>query len=325
MPARNKRPAGLPERRGFSLAEMLVVMGVLALLLAITIPMLQLARRQAMQTQCGANLQRIGLGLKHALTEFGFYPYWDDGGSPIRYTWLDVLVQRKLIGLAPNTARGGVGVAGRDRVQQGYCPSDSLPDPINAARHPHLAYPLNRNRDGIDYSYGIGAPLSAGGWAWRSNGQDARPRRFREFDRGEAGRLLAADATSSVVYNLSGAAVQSHIWNDPTQFDNTIAWPRHIGSDVDLPSANVLFQDGHVARVAFRLGGGGDGVNTARTYAWRSGEPLNVGPEDSFDGNWYPNELPPNFSNDPPGTVFPNELLPAWHTATHGWTEIPHK
>lgn len=312
------------QRCGFSLAELLVVMGVIALLMAITVPMLQLARRQAMQTQCAANLQRIGLGLKHANTEFGFYPLWDDGGAPIRYTWLDVLVQRHLIGVAANTKNAGAGVSGRPRVQQGYCPSDRLPDAMNAARYSDLTYPLNRNRGGIDYSYGIGAPLSAGGWAWRSSASDTRPRRFRDYDRGEAGRLLASDATSSVVYNMSGEAIRSNVWNDPTQFDNTIAWTRHVGSDADLPSANVLFQDGHVSRVPFSLVAATP-VNTSRNYVWHNGEPIGVSPADENEGQWYPNEPPPSFTSTPQGAIFPNELHPAWYTANHAWTEIPHK
>jgi type II secretory pathway pseudopilin PulG len=46
--------------RAFSLAELLVVTGVIALLIAITLPPLQYAKRQAMRTQCSAQLQQFG-------------------------------------------------------------------------------------------------------------------------------------------------------------------------------------------------------------------------------------------------------------------------
>ena len=141
-------------KRGFSLAEMLVVIGVIALLLAIIISPLQMARRQAMATRCAAQQKDIGIALVSAKNDYSCYPLWDDGGSPQRYTWMDVLVELALI----------------TNVKVAYCPEDPQPSALNSARarHYNVLYPGRENRYGIDYSYGIGMPLSAGGQNWHA-------------------------------------------------------------------------------------------------------------------------------------------------------------
>jgi prepilin-type N-terminal cleavage/methylation domain-containing protein/prepilin-type processing-associated H-X9-DG protein len=314
-----------PRPRAFSLAELLVVVGIISLLIAIILPPLQLARRKAMQAKCSAQLQQLGHALENARSEYGFYPLWDDGGTAIRYTWIDVLIQRRL--LSP------LGDHRTDRTREGsaahvgYCPADGLPDALNAARHNDLIYPSNRSRVGVDYSYGIGVPLSAGGWAWRpgdASDDELRPRVFRSHEEGTSGRVLAGDAYTSAVYNLSGYALSSGIWNAPTQFDNTVAWGRHPALSPDSPSANLLFQDGHVSTVDYARSRS-EPVNTARAFVWYPGEPLAVGPADRHEDNWYPNRPPPSYQSTPRGDVFPVEMTPLWYTRTHRWTLITHK
>jgi prepilin-type processing-associated H-X9-DG protein len=312
--------------RAFSLAELLVVVGILALLIAIILPPLQLARQKALQAKCSAQLQQLGRALEGARSESGFYPLWDDGGTAIRYTWIDVLIQRRL--LPPVGGRGQPGQVGRGYTTHvGYCPADQFPDGLNAARHNGLIYPPTRFRGGVDYSYGIGVPLSAGGWAWRPGQAPEgkfRPRSFRDHERYTASRVLAGDAYAPAIYNLSGRALSSGVWNDPTQFDNTVAWSRHPTPSPDSTAANLLFQDGHVSTLTYALGRATP-VNTARVFVWYPGEPLAVGPADQYEGNWYPNQPPPGYHSSPPGDVFPLEMTPRWYTQTHRWTLITHK
>lgn len=293
--------------RGFSLAELLVVIGIITLLVAVLVPPLQLARQHAMDTVCATQLQKVGVGLITAHNEFEVYPVWDDAGVPTRFTWIDVLVQRRFL---PSN-------------KMGYCPQDALPDRLNMARGAAIGvtYPTSPGIGGVDYSYGIGVPLSAAGWKWRAgHGRtgDDRQRRFDGYDRDQARRLLAADGNWSYIYNLNGRGVVSGIWNDEAWYDNTVAW-RHRGL-----RGNLLMQDGHVGTHRYRAEQP-EPVNTGQVFVWYSGEPLGVGPDSTFGGNYYPDTPPPSAQSQPRGDIFPREMLPYYYTSQRLWTLISHK
>ena len=63
-------------KRGFTLVEMLVVMGTISLLIAITLPTLSRARRLAKRTVCAVNLRQIGIGEKMYATDNKDYLPW---------------------------------------------------------------------------------------------------------------------------------------------------------------------------------------------------------------------------------------------------------
>lgn len=303
----DKKSSRIGREPAFSLAELLVVVGIIALLISLLLAPLKAAQYQAMRVKCATHLQQIGVALDSANTEFRCYPLWDDNTDRVRFTWMDVLVQRRFLG----------------DYRVGYCPMDMMPDPFNQARGQALRtqYPMRSNQTGMDYSYGLGMPLSAAGWKLSTNNRrpgDDLPRRFDEYDRFANRRVLAIDAYWSFVYNLSGNGGETGQWNDPTWFDNMVAW-RHPDSN-----ANALMQDGHVEYMHYKKGAA-EPVNTARAFVWYPGEPLQVGPDSRHGMNLYPDLPPPRFDSNPPGDVFPKELMPSYYTSRGAWTRITHK
>jgi prepilin-type processing-associated H-X9-DG protein/prepilin-type N-terminal cleavage/methylation domain-containing protein len=62
-------------RRAFTLVELLVVIGIIALLIGLLLPGLTAARQAAQRTNCGAKLQQIMLAANvHVVDHHGYYP-----------------------------------------------------------------------------------------------------------------------------------------------------------------------------------------------------------------------------------------------------------
>ena len=106
-------------RRGFSLIELLVVLGVIAILLALLLPALTVVRRHARTVACASNLRQIDQAMLNYAVEFeGAFPpnsieigqYWFSGHTLGRYI-------KSTIPLVDGTIGGAVLV----------CPADEPP------------------------------------------------------------------------------------------------------------------------------------------------------------------------------------------------------
>lgn len=77
-------------KRAFTLVELLVVISIIALLMAILLPSLQRARKQARATVCQSNLRQVGLAVNLYAENFDYYvPRGSWGDEPI---WFMVLL-----------------------------------------------------------------------------------------------------------------------------------------------------------------------------------------------------------------------------------------
>jgi prepilin-type processing-associated H-X9-DG protein/prepilin-type N-terminal cleavage/methylation domain-containing protein len=252
----------MKKKTGFTLVELLVVIGIISILIAMLLPALNKAREAAKTIQCASNMRQIGQALQmYAQGEHGYIPKArdeKDTANPPTYNhtpfgWPENVCrwyQRLVYGgylhgtVEPGTNAGsGTGPFQYSRVM--FCPN-LWPLSISAASL--TAYKTEANyrfRYGF-VNYGINGILSGGitSSAWiQNNQQDGELNRWI--------KMTQVRRPSQTIMVAETATVTAGVASDPyfsiSQFQASgtggkayIAWPWH-GS-----GCNVLWVDGHV-------------------------------------------------------------------------------
>jgi prepilin-type N-terminal cleavage/methylation domain-containing protein/prepilin-type processing-associated H-X9-DG protein len=254
--------AKVSPRRGFTLVELLVVIGIIALLISILLPTLGAARRQARAVKCLSNLRQLGAAFQMYSSNFKqTFPVavHDTLATHIKIPeerrWYDLIVP--FISDNKNIYKA----SDIDEIRQNSsiwgCPEwakiDEY-DPSSFADKVRVGYGMNY----YPKYFEDGGKLADLAYITAGRGRYVRQIEWTKSSE----RLLIADSTTHII-QMTSAMSSSHKWfpYDPITPDGSTFYVdgnRHGRQGLtkkksyDQPAMNALFCDGHAQTVSVR-------------------------------------------------------------------------
>lgn len=244
-----------PQRRGFTLVELLVVIGIIAVLISVLLPALNKARRQAQIVQCMSNLRTLGQAMTmYVNANKGWYPFPTSsqaspqqptgsnayGGTPIWYDALDPFIGAKVGQNRTGVAALRTWAAIKQDPVWNEFPEKSPTGAQGVLKESNRTYKMNAH---------LRSPLTGRS---STNGAPSSGPINQSFIKEADKLILIGDSVGYDVYpfdantNLANGRF-SMMMSDVSDNANAYLYLRHQNT------ANIVFTDGHAENCKFKL------------------------------------------------------------------------